>query len=150
MVIHIIVINFFLKVLKMTSRPAVVLVVLAVALIAFCFAGVFASMTGTYHLNLDFGNNNSSESGFFGNLTEFNAGNSAPSSGSGSVQTYEDTSSSSSSESSSSQDSAQQTEDTSTSGASSSSGDSQSSGGSSSSSGGGGSSESSVVTTTAG
>ena len=139
MVIHIIVINFFLKVLKMTSRPAVVLVVLAVALIAFCFAGVFASMTGTYHLNLDFGNNNSSESGFFGNLTEFNAGNSAPSSGSGSVQTYEDTSSSSSSESSSSQDTT------------SSSGDSQSSGGSSSSSsGGGGSSESSVVTTTAG
>ncbi len=147
MVIHIIVINFFLKVLKMTSRPAVVLVVLAVALIAFCFAGVFASMTGTYHLNLDFGNNNSSESGFFGNLTEFNAGNSAPSSGSGSVQTYEDTSSSSSSESSSSQDSAQQQSGEANqpeSDGSPSPSPSQDTGGGSSSS------ESSVVTTTAG
>ena len=131
----------------MTSRPAVVLVVLAVALIAFCFAGVFASMTGTYHLNLDFGNNNSSESGFFGNLTEFNAGNSAPSSGSGSVQTYEDTSSSSSSESSSSQDSAQQQSGEANqpeSDGSPSPSPSQDTGGGSSSS------ESSVVTTTAG
>ena len=41
----------------MTSRPAVVVVVLIVAVIAFCFAGIFAAMTGTYHLNLDFGNN---------------------------------------------------------------------------------------------
>ena len=146
MVIHIIVINFFLKVLKMTSRPAVVLVVLAVALIAFCFAGVFASMTGTYHLNLDFGNNNSSESGFFGNLTEFNGGGNAPSSGSGSVQTYEDTSSSSNSNShpSDSQESAPATEDT----------PQQDTGGqhgpTPSQDSGGGSSEGQVVTTTAG
>ena len=81
----------------MTSRSAVVLVVLVVAMIAFCFAGVFAAMTGTYHLNLDFGNNDTDGGGFFGNLTEFNSEGDSSGSSSGSVQTYEDTSSGSSS-----------------------------------------------------
>ena len=73
----------------MASRSAMVLVVLAVALIAFCFAGVFAGMTGTYHLNLTFGNN-SSDGGFFGNITEFNSDDSDSSSNGGPVQTYSD------------------------------------------------------------
>ena len=128
----------------MTSRPAVVLVIVAVALIAFCFAGVFAAMTGTYHLNLDFGNNNSGDSGFFGNLTEFNSGNNAPSSSSGSVQTYEDTSSNSNSNPSDSQDSVQTTEDTQQSGGGSPSDSNQPQSGS-----GTGSNDCSVVTTTA-
>ena len=73
----------------MASRSAMVLVVLTVALIAFCFAGVFAGMTGTYHLNLTFGNN-SSDGGFFGNVTEFNSDDSDSSSNDGPVQTYSD------------------------------------------------------------
>lgn len=86
----------------MASRSAMVLVILVVAVIAFCFAGVFAAMTGTYHLNLDFGNNTTENSGFLGNMTEFNSGSSNSGSSSSNVQTYEDTSSSSSSSSSSS------------------------------------------------
>jgi hypothetical protein len=53
----------------MGSRPAIVLVVLIVAGIAFCFAGVFAAMTGTYHINFDLGNN-TTDNGLFGNLTD--------------------------------------------------------------------------------
>ena len=78
----------------MSSRSAVVLVVLFVAIIAFCFAGVFASMTGTYHLN--FGKNDTNQSQFFGNMTNPNSGNSHSNSG-GSVETYKDSGSHSSS-----------------------------------------------------
>ena len=39
----------------MASRSAMVLVIFIVSVLAFCFAGAFAAMTGTYHLNLDFG-----------------------------------------------------------------------------------------------
>ena len=48
----------------MASRSAIVLVVLIVAIIAFCFAGVFAAMTGTYHLNLNFGNHSNNSTPF--------------------------------------------------------------------------------------
>lgn len=92
---HIIVNNFF-KVFNMASRPAIVLVVLIVAIIAFCFAGVFAAMTGTYHINFNFGNNTTTDSGFFGNLSQFNSEGSNSKSSS-SVQTYTDNSSSGSS-----------------------------------------------------
>ena len=79
----------------MASRPAIVLVVLIVAIIAFCFAGVFAAMTGTYHINFNFGNN-TTDNGFFGNLSQFNSEGSNSQSGSP-VQTYTDNSSGSSS-----------------------------------------------------
>ena len=83
----------------MSSRSAVVLVIFVVAVIAFCLAGVFATMTGTYHLNLDFGNNSTNNTDFFGNLSEFNSDNNSgsSSSGSSSVQTHSDKSSNSSS-----------------------------------------------------
>lgn len=77
----------------MASRSAIVLVVLIVALIAFCFAGVFAAMTGTYHLNLNFGNNTNATP-FFGNSTAFNSEGDSSDSGSH-VQTYSDSGSSS-------------------------------------------------------
>ena len=71
----------------MSSRSAVVLVILLVALIAFSFAGVFAAMTGSYHLN--FGNH-TNQTHLFGNHT--NQSNSH----SESVQTHSDSKSSSS------------------------------------------------------
>ena len=77
----------------MSSRPAIVLVVLIVAVIAFCFAGVFAAMTGTYHLNLDFGNNTTQDGGLLSNLSSSHSG-SSDSSGSSQVQTYSDSGSS--------------------------------------------------------
>ena len=77
----------------MASRSAIVLVILLVSVIAFCFAGVFAAMTGTYHLNFNFGND-TNDTGFFGNLTDFNSDHS--SSSDSSVQTYSDSGSSSS------------------------------------------------------
>ncbi|WP_407423353.1 hypothetical protein [Methanobrevibacter sp.] len=77
----------------MASRSAIVLVILLVSVIAFCFAGAFAAMTGTYHLNFNFGNH-TNDTGFFGNLTDFNSDHS--SSSQGSVQTYSDSGSSSS------------------------------------------------------
>ncbi len=76
----------------MASRSAVVLVILLVSVIAFCFAGAFAAMTGTYHLNFNFGNH-TNDTGFFGNLTDFNS-NKDSSSSSSSVQTYSDSGSS--------------------------------------------------------
>jgi cytoskeletal protein RodZ len=79
----------------MSSRSAVVLVVLFVAIIAFCFAGVFAAMTGTYHLN--FGNNDTNQTQFFGNMTNPSS-DSSHSSSSGSVETYKDTKTQSSSD----------------------------------------------------
>lgn len=83
----------------MGSRPAIVLVVLIVAGIAFCFAGVFAAMTGTYHINFDLGNN-TTDGGIFGNIT--GSDSDKPSSSSqNSVQTYSDDSPSSSSSQSS-------------------------------------------------
>jgi cytoskeletal protein RodZ len=72
----------------MSSRSAVVLVILLVALIAFCFAGVFAAMTGSYHLN--FGNN-TNQTHIFGNHTNHSNSHSG-----GSVQTHSDSRSSSS------------------------------------------------------
>ena len=78
----------------MSSRSAVVLVVLLVAIIAFCFAGVFAAMTGTYHLNL--GHNDTNQTPFFGNMTNPHSDSGHSSSG-GSVETYSDSGSSSSS-----------------------------------------------------
>ena len=96
----------------MSSRSAIVLVVLVVAVIAFCFAGVFAAMTGTYHLNLDFGNNNTNSSGFFGNASEFNSDKGSSSSSSGNVQTYQDTSSSHSSNVETKEDSTPQQDST--------------------------------------
>ena len=78
----------------MSSRSAVVLVVLLVAIVAFCFAGIFAAMTGTYHLNL--GNNDTNQTPFFGNMTNPNSDSGHSSSG-GSVETYSDSGSSSSS-----------------------------------------------------
>ncbi len=83
----------------MGSRPAIVLVVLIVAGIAFCFAGVFAAMTGTYHINFDLGNN-TNDSGIFGNLTDSDS-HKDDSSSQSSVKTYSDDSSSSSSSQSS-------------------------------------------------
>ena len=80
----------------MSSRSAVVLVVLFVAIIAFCFAGVFAAMTGTYHLN--FGKNDTNQTPFFGNTSYHNSGSSQSSSGGGSVATYKDSGSQSSSD----------------------------------------------------
>ena len=75
----------------MASRSAIVLVILLVSVIAFCFAGAFAAMTGTYHLNFNFGNH-TNDTGFFGNLTDFNSDHS--SSSDSSVQTYSDSGSS--------------------------------------------------------
>ena len=72
----------------MSSRSAVVLVVLLVALIAFCFAGVFAAMTSSYHLN--FGNN-TNQTHLFGNNTNHSNSHSG-----GSVHTHSDSRSSSS------------------------------------------------------
>ena len=79
----------------MSSRSAVVLVVLFVAIIAFCFAGVFAAMTGTYHLN--FGNNDTNQTQFFGNMTNPSS-DSSHSSSSGSADTYKESKTSSSSD----------------------------------------------------
>ena len=76
----------------MTSRSAVVLVFLVVAIIAFCFAGVFAAMTGTYHFN--FGNN-TNQTPFFGNVSDSNS-NSGHSSSDSHVETYSDSGHSSS------------------------------------------------------
>ena len=76
----------------MASRSAMVLVIFIVSVLAFCFAGAFAAMTGTYHLNLDFGNK-TNDTSFFGNATEFNSDKSSSSS-KGSVQTSSDRSSS--------------------------------------------------------
>ena len=81
----------------MSSRPAIVLVVLIVAVIAFCFAGVFAAMTGTYHLNLNFGNNTTQDAGLLGNLSS--KSDSSSSSSNNHVQTYSDRGSSQSSSS---------------------------------------------------
>ena len=72
----------------MASRSAIVLVILLVSVIAFCFAGVFAAMTGTYHLNFNFGND-TNDTGFFGNLSAFNSDKGSSSSDSN-VQTYTD------------------------------------------------------------
>lgn len=83
----------------MSSRSAIVLVVLIVAVIAFCFAGVFAAMTGTYHLNLNFGNNTTQDGGLLSNLST-SSSDSSGSSGSSQVQTYSDSGSSSQSSSS--------------------------------------------------
>ncbi len=133
---HIIVNNFF-KVFNMASRPAIVLVVLIVAIIAFCFAGVFAAMTGTYHINFNFGNN-TTDSGFFGNLSQFNSEGSNSKSSS-SVQTYTDNSSSGSSSGGSSSSGGGESGGSSSSGGGESGGSSSSGGGESggSSSGGG-------------
>ena len=90
----------------MASRSAIVLVILLVSVIAFCFAGVFAAMTGTYHLNFNFGND-TNDTGFFGNLTDFNSDHS--SSSDSSVQTYSDSGSSSSSHVETTEDTSQQT-----------------------------------------
>ena len=76
----------------MASRSAIVLVILLVSVIAFCFAGVFAAMTGTYHLNFNFGND-TNDTGFFGNLSAFNSDKGSSSSDSN-VQTYSDSGSS--------------------------------------------------------
>lgn len=76
----------------MASRSAIVLVILLVSVIAFCFAGVFAAMTGTYHLNFNFGND-TNDTGFFGNLSDFNSDKGSSSSDSN-VQTYSDSGSS--------------------------------------------------------
>lgn len=84
----------------MSSRSAIVLVVLIVAVIAFCFAGVFAAMTGTYHLNLNFGNNTTQDGGLLSNLSTSSSSDSSGSSGSSQVQTYSDSGSSSQSSSS--------------------------------------------------
>ncbi|WP_407379734.1 hypothetical protein [Methanobrevibacter sp.] len=94
----------------MASRSAIVLVVLVVAVIAFCFAGVFAAMTGTYHLNLDFGNNTTEETSLFGNLSDLTSGDNSGSSDDSYVETYTDSGSSESSQSS-----VETTEDTSSS-----------------------------------
>ena len=77
----------------MTSRSAVVLVFLVVAIIAFCFAGVFAAMTGTYHIN--FGNN-TNQTPFFGNASD-SSSNGGHSSSDSHVETYSDSGHSSSS-----------------------------------------------------
>ena len=76
----------------MASRSAMVLVIFLVSVLAFCFAGAFAAMTGTYHLNFDFGNK-TNDTSFFGNLTDFNS-DKGSSSSKGSVQTSSDHSSS--------------------------------------------------------
>ncbi|MBQ9026311.1 MAG: hypothetical protein IJ104_08075 [Methanobrevibacter sp.] len=83
----------------MSSRPAIVLVVLVVAIIAFCFAGVFAAMTGTYHLNFDLGNNTTADGGLFDNLTDLTSSDDSSSSDGGYVETYTDSGSSESSSS---------------------------------------------------
>ena len=70
----------------MTSRPAVIIVVLIVAIMAFCFASVFAAMTGTYHIN--FGNNTNGTP-IFGNHTQANS-NGGHSSSDSHVETYSD------------------------------------------------------------
>ena len=77
----------------MTSRSAVIVVVLVVAFMAFCFASVFAAMTGTYHLN--FGNDTTNGTPFFGNNTQSHSDTNHYSSDS--VETYSDSGSSSSS-----------------------------------------------------
>lgn len=79
----------------MASRSATILVILVIAVLAFSFASVFAAMTGTYHLNFNFGNN-TNDTPFFGNVTEFNSDHGSSDSN---VQTYTDRGSSDSSQS---------------------------------------------------
>ena len=81
---------------------AKVLVIFIVAGIAFCLAGVFASMTGTYHL--DFGNNTTNESSILGNINT-GSSNSHDSSSSSSSSSQQSNSYQSTSQSHSSQDS---------------------------------------------
>ncbi len=78
---------------------AKVLVIFIVAGIAFCLAGVFASMTGTYHL--DFGNNTTNESSILGNINTGSSNSHDSSSSSSSSQqsnSYQSTSQSHSSQ----------------------------------------------------
>lgn len=76
---------------------AKVLVIFIVAGIAFCLAGVFASMTGTYHL--DFGNNTTNESSILGNInTGSNNSHDSSSSSSQQSNSYQSTSQSHSSQ----------------------------------------------------
>lgn len=79
----------------MASRSATILVIFVIAVLAFSFASVFAAMTGTYHINFNFGNN-TNDTPFFGNVTEFNSDHSSSDSN---VQTYTDSGSSDSSQS---------------------------------------------------
>ena len=115
----------------MSSRSATVLVIFIVAIVAFCLASVFASMTGPISILP----NKTNESGILDNVSSFvENGNTGKSYGSGGHYNYDDHSSSSSGRSSN----VETTTDSGSSGSqsgSSSSGSGSSSGSSSSGSG---------------
>ena len=81
----------------LSSRSATVLVIFIVAIVAFCLASVFASMTGPISILP----NKTNESGIFDNVSSFvENGNTGKSYGSGGHYNYDDHSSSSSGRSS--------------------------------------------------
>ena len=88
----------------MSSRPAIVLVILIVSIIALCLAGVLAAMTGPFDLNLNLTDHNDSKVNLTENLTQNKTSSNYKDTGSykSNVQTYsdsKDTSSPSSSQS---------------------------------------------------
>lgn len=98
----------------MSSRPAIVLVILIISIAALCLAGVFAAMTGPINLNLNLTDHNDTKVNLTENLTQDKPSNNYKDSSSykSNVQTYSDSKASPSS-SSSSQSPVQTTEDSS-------------------------------------